>query len=212
MDALRRQALLHLVGCGAVRIDAPAFGVPLPFTVRLDLVECVPVLRQAVLRALEAMLRSRHLPDALAAAPNGCRALVALLADRLNLPFVFPTVASTSDHAAIVPYGPVAQGMDVCVVHEYLRNRNPVERMGNALRAAGCRVTCVVAVLEADRDGETFAWCRASKIPYLPLLSFADIFLELRTNAQFSQLVAADVLAAAEKHYLAPRNSMLPSP
>ena len=212
MDALRRQALLHLVGCGAVRIDAPAFGVPLPFSIRLDLMECVPVVRQSVLRALEEELKLGPLPDAIASSPNGCRGLAALLADRFNLPSIFPTVASTSDFAAIVPYGPVAQGMEVCVVHEYLRNRNPVERMGNALRAVGCRVVSVMAVLDADRDQETLDWCRASKIRYLPLLRFEEVFHELRTNPQFAQLVAADILAAAEKHYLAARNPTCPPP
>lgn len=214
MERLKQEALLGMFAYGALAINAPAHGRPLPIAVRLELVECVPTVRDRVLELLADCVRGLKI-DALASVPGGGRALVPMLANQLKLPCIMPTTATSDEFAAVMLYGPdraALTGIKVAIIQEYVRNDNPMARMANALWSAGCDVTHAVALLDADRDTQIARWIASKSvgIDYRPLFTLSEVFASLRNDPTFSGVVSPEVLAAAETHFLAGYPSIRP--
>lgn len=213
MERQEKDALLRMFAYGALEINAPAHGKPLPFTVRMELLDCIPSVRESVIEVLSSVVKNFKV-EALAAVPGGCRALVPILAHQLKLTCILPATATPDEFAAVIPYGPdrtTLSGMKAAIINEYVRGSNPVARMYNALTAAGCEVKHALGLLDADRDGEMAKWVAAgTDLRYQAIYTMEEIFMALSHDSTFSGVAAQDVVAAAQAHYRGRRQSVRP--
>ncbi len=213
MERQKQDALLRMFAYGALEVNAPAHGKPLPFTVRMELLDCMPSVRDSVIEVLSNVVKNFKI-EALAAVPGGCRALVPILAHQLRLTCILPATATSDEFAAVIPYGPdrtTLSGMKVGIIHEYVRGSNPMVRMSNALTAAGCEVKHALGLLDADQDGEMGKWVATGPaLDYQAIYTMDEIFAALSHDPTFSGVAAPDIVAAAQAHYRGRRISVRP--
>jgi len=155
MKAKWQHVLVQLVGHGVIKIQTPQYGVPLPFTCDLEILETIPAVRRAVLDFLfEHLTPHRHEFDIVSAVPGGCKVLAALLAHELNLPYILPLCVDTHGAPSIFLYGAKksSEGIHrILLVQEFVKNSASVENMHRILFSQGCITTRVVALIDADR-------------------------------------------------------------
>ena len=209
MDPEKQSALMSMIAHGVLNIEAPSYGVPNPFTIRFDLLESVPTVREAILKCILEAARFGCLPEALAQVPGGCRCLASMAADRLRLPYLLPVTVLANAPSPIMLYGYAPPGSRIMLVQELATGAEPLLGMVRVLEHSGYQVDRILILIDADRNGEIPDVLRKldPNILCMSLFRADDMLLELRDNVVFRNITEPHKVARAYAHY-----SSFPSP
>ena len=186
--------LLINIGAVDVRIDPPftwTSGLKAPVYCDNRMIYSHPDARDFVLEALVSRITSLHIePDCIAGTATAAIGWAALVADRLNLPFVYVRKSAKEHGAKKRIEGDLKSGKDVVVVEDLFSTGGSAISTVEALREeADATVTDVVAIFTYEMVA-----CRekaaAAGVKLHPIATFSDL---LETAAEQGRINIEDI-------------------
>lgn len=208
MEKFFYDALKDLFLSGAVALRSPRY-LSIPFNVDFEVLETDPILRELVMRLLEARVDARAY-DGIAAGAEEYSSLAPIYADRCGVRFVLPKALALGKDAPIMFFGKLPRESCVLVfnvynapVHESQVAFHPLLKIVNALRAQGYRVARIVSLFDADRDSrfqQLLIRISGTPIVYDVIYSVGEVF-RMMCVAPEDFGVTRDMIQRAREHY-----------
>ncbi|GEM_PF-1348463 len=208
MEAYLENALTLFFRQGALQLREPRFR-KMPFRVKYDVLDTLPVLRNQIFELLDANIDHRDY-DVIATPPYGCKYWPAIYADRHDLPFVMPVEVSFSNQTPLGLYGEQPIGSKVLMLNTInlpyaidSMETHPCIRMFDILNAMHYKTVEIITLFNTDRlhvFNYFFSVNRSQHVVLKNIYQMQDI-LKSVVSAPLLYGVDMDLAQRAMKHY-----------